>query len=125
MELLLDANFLVLPFQFNVEIFDEFERLCGGSYELYTLERTLNEAMNIKDGRYRKMLKKLLDLKDINVINTRANKPVDQELLEQGMKGFVICTNDRDLRNKLDNIELPHIYLRQKNHLEAKNMRRL
>ncbi len=124
MDLILDANFLVLPFQFNVEIFDEFERLCGGGYEVHTLERAYNEALNLKDGKYRKLVKKLVDLKDITIIETGADRSVDQDLLEHGMKGYVICTNDRELRNKLDNIDLPHIYLRQKNHLEAENLRR-
>lgn len=125
MKVVLDANFLVLPFQFNIEIFDELERLTGGKYDIYTLDRALNEAVNIEDGKYRSLVKKLMDVKDIGVINTPAEQPVDDDLLDLARRGFVICTNDRELRNRLDDENLPQIFLRQRNHLESKNLRRL
>lgn len=125
MRLVLDANFLVLPFQFNVEIFDEFKRLLGGKYEVWTLERALNEALNIEDAKYRQLVKKLMDLKDIGVIRTPADQPVDDDLMDMARDGFVICTNDRKLRNRLDDENLPHIFLRQRNHLESSNLRRV
>ncbi len=123
MKLLLDANFLVLPFQFSVEIFEEFERLTNGYYELYTLERTLNEAMNIRDGRYRKLVKKLMNVKDIEIISTSSRHTVDHDLFEKGFQGFVVCTNDKELKRKLDKENLPYIFLRSRNHLEGRNLR--
>jgi rRNA-processing protein FCF1 len=123
MDLLLDANFLVLPFQFNVEIFDEFERLSGGEFQAYTLERTYHEARDLEEGSYRQLVERLVEVKDITLLNTPADKPVDSQLLEMAQDGFVVCTNDTELRNRLDHQALPHIFLRQKNHLEGKNLR--
>ena len=119
----LDANFLVLPFQFNVEIFDEIDRLCGEN-RVFTLERALNEALNLRDGRYHALVKKLMDVKDIQILRTPADQPVDTDLLKLGRRGFIVCTNDSELKSRLDEENLPHIYLRQKNHLEAKNLKR-
>ncbi|MDY6771218.1 MAG: hypothetical protein SV186_04660 [Candidatus Nanohaloarchaea archaeon] len=122
-DLLLDANFLVLPFQFNVEIFDEFERLVGAGYTAHTLDRTLNEAINLEDGEYAQLVDRLVDLKDIHVINAPADQSVDDQLVTFAEHGFVICTNDTEVRQQLDEQELPHIYLRQENHLEAARLR--
>jgi rRNA-processing protein FCF1 len=124
-DLLLDANFLVLPFQFNVEIFDEFERLVGAGYQVYTLDRTLNEALNLEDGKYHRLVHRLVDLKDIEVINARATESVDEQLVTFGEEGFTICTNDTDVKRELHDRELPHIYLRQWNHLEGRHLERL
>jgi len=121
-DLLLDANFLVLPFQFNVEIFDEFERLVGVGYQAHTLDRTLNEALNLDDQEYHALVSKLIDVKDINVINCPADKPVDDMLIDFARDGFIICTNDKDVRKQLDEEQLPHIYLRQQNHLKARHI---
>lgn len=123
-DLLLDANFLVLPFQQNIEIFDEFERLVGVGYEVHTLDRTLNEAIQLDDGKYRQLVQELVDLKDITVINAEADRSVDDALVRYGMDGFVVCTNDTEVKRELADRHLPHIYLRQLNHLEGRFLRR-
>jgi len=122
-DLLLDANFLVLPFQRNIEIFDEFERLVGAGYTVHTLDRTLNEAIQLDDGTYRQLVQKLVDLKDIGVINAPADRPVDDALVQYGRDGFVVCTNDTEVKRELADRHLPHIYLRQLNHLEGRFLR--
>ncbi|MCJ7450559.1 MAG: hypothetical protein MUP58_02355 [Candidatus Nanohaloarchaeota archaeon QJJ-9] len=124
-KILLDSNFLVLPFQFNVELFDEFDRLLGGSYEVYTLERTYNEALSLEDGKYKELVAKLVDVKNIEKIETEAKVPVDRQVIEFGQKGFIVCTNDKEIKKELDLENLPFIYLRQKNHLEVKNLRKV
>ncbi|MDY6788696.1 MAG: hypothetical protein SVV03_01905, partial [Candidatus Nanohaloarchaea archaeon] len=115
---------LILPFRFNIEIFDEFERLVGRGFRLHTLDRTLNEALNVKDGKYADLVKRLVDLKEIQVINSEADRPVDDALVEfADKKGFVVCTNDTELKERLDKKNLPFIYMRQENYLEAENLR--
>lgn len=124
MDLLLDSNFLILPFQFNVSIFDEFERLLGRGFSVYTLDRTLNEALNVEDGNYRDMVKRLVDIKGVEVINSPADRPVDDALVQFAQqKSFVVCTNDTELKRRLDDKRLPFIYMRQENYLEAENLR--
>lgn len=123
-DVILDANFLVIPFQFKVDIFEEIDRLVDGRQEIFTLDRTLNEALNLKDGEYRSMVKKLVDLKDVQILNTKANMPVDDQLFQLGREGFIICTNDKELKRRLEREELPYIYLRQQNHLEGAHLSR-
>lgn len=123
-KLLLDANFLIMPFQFNVDIFSEFDRLIGEFYEVYTLNRTYNEALNVEDGRYHGMVQRLVKESEpeIEVIETEGEKPVDDVLVDMAGE-YIICTNDSELRNRLRDKQLPNIYLRQKNHLEGENLR--
>jgi len=123
MDLLLDANFLVLPFQFNLSLADEFERLVGAKYSLYTLERTYHEARDLDDGRYSSLVRELIDVMDISLINTEASVTVDEQLVTYAQDGFVVCTNDRELREQLRDERLPCIFLRQRNHLEAERLR--
>lgn len=119
-KILLDANFLILPFQFNVDIFDEFDRLIGEFYEVYTLNRTYNEALNVEDGKYRNMVERLVEESDpaIEIIAVSGEQDVDDVLVSRAGE-YVVATNDSELKRRLRKQGLPHIYLRQKNHLEA------
>ncbi|MCJ7428811.1 MAG: hypothetical protein MUP66_00300 [Candidatus Nanohaloarchaeota archaeon QJJ-5] len=121
-QVLLDANFLVLPFQFNVPVFDEIERLIGPDHACNTLERTYNEALNLEDQQYHQLVQKLVAVKDVHIIETAADVPVDQQLLEYAQDGYILCTNDTELKRRVDHHNLPHIFLRQQNHLEGKHL---
>lgn len=122
--LILDANFLLLPFQFNINLFDEFDRILG-EYQAYTLDRTLGEATSIEKGKYSSLVKKLIDKKPIEIISKKneSNESVDDLLFELGTRGYIICTNDKGLKKKLNNRDLPVISMRNKTHLESKNLR--
>lgn len=117
---LLDANFLVLPFQENVDIFSELERVLG-EHEVYTLNRTYNEALDLEDGKYRDMVERLVEEKRVEIISRESDKTADDLLLELA-GGYVVCTNDADLRRELRENDLPHVYLRQRSHLEGENL---
>ncbi len=119
-KIILDANFLILPFQFNVDIFSEFDRLIGEFYEVYTLNRTYNEALSVKNGQYRNMVERLVTDSDpeITIMETEADDDVDDVLVRLA-GDYIIATNDSQLRERLRKQGLPHIFLRQKNHLEA------
>lgn len=123
-KLLLDANFLVVPFQFNVDIFEEFDRLLDNEYhEIYTLGRTYNEAQDLDDGEYRNMVRRLVEESDIEVIQVDGEATVDEVLAAQAGE-YIICTNDKEIRAQLRENGLPHIYLRGKHHLEGTHLER-
>lgn len=121
---LLDANFLVLPFQEPADIFAELERLLGPHYEAYTLNRTYNEALDLEDGAYRDRVEQLVDATDVTLLALESEKDVDDLLLELAGK-YVVCTNDAELRTRLAEQNLPYVHLRQHDHLEAKHLERV
>lgn len=120
---LLDANFLLLPFQYNVDIFSELDRLVGTRYDVYVLNRAYNEALDAEDGKYRNMVERLVDESDIEIISVEHGGSVDEVLIDLAEE-YIICTNDGEVRSVLRDRNLPHVYLRQRNHLEAANLHR-
>lgn len=120
-KILLDANFLVLPFQHSVDMFAELDRILTESYQLYTLNRTYNEARALEDGRYRQQVERLVEESEITVMSVEEEGDADT-VLKRMVGEFVVCTNDADIRRYCRTERLPHIYLRQKSHLAAENL---
>ena len=44
-KIILDTNFLLIPAQFNVDIFSEIERICDFQYQLCIVDKTLSELI--------------------------------------------------------------------------------
>lgn len=115
--IILDANFLILPFQFNVHIFEELERLFGNNFKAFTLDRCLDEAKGLKKGKYHDSVQKLVQENNLEVIETSTPKQVDRLLEDYAEEGYIIATNDKGLKDKLKDKGFAYIYLRQKDHL--------
>lgn len=117
---LLDANFLVLPFQETVDVFEELDRVLGRN-QVYTLNRTYNEALDLEDGAYREEVELLVEKKGVEIVAVESEKAADDLLVEMAGE-YVICTNDAELRRVMRERQLPHVYLRQGSYLEAENL---
>lgn len=118
-KILLDTNFLLVPYQFGVDIFGEIERICDFRYKLYVLDKSIGELEGIiknqkgKTKRAAKFGLALIKAKNINIITTNTDKYVDDIIKEIGYN-YIVATNDRELKKHLKRV----IVLRQKNHLE-------
>lgn len=114
----LDTNFILIPFQFGVDIKAELDRVLDFNYELCTLDGVLRELESIskeksKNGRDARVSLEMA--KDLNIIP--ANGDVDDALLTLASKDTIICTNDKILKDKIKRKGAPLIYLRQKKYL--------
>lgn len=117
-KILFDTNFLVIPFQFSLDIFDEFERIISKEFSLFTLDKCLEEAIWIENGKYKEMVEKLIEQNDIEVIETETNLSADSSLVKHAEKGFIVATNDRELRKELKLKDNPVIILRGEKKLQ-------
>lgn len=125
-KIILDTNFLFIPSQFHLDIFEELDRLLGHQVELLILSSTLKELQKLAKSRSVKKSKQaLLGLKlaeRCRVVEVkRKSGESDDDLIfrtSSEMKSAV-ATNDRQLRKKLRNVGLPVIFLRQKSTLAA------
>lgn len=124
-QVILDTNFLMIPFQFKVDIFQELERIMETPYEVCILDKTIDELDNIIDkqkGKHRdmaKMAKKLVENKNICILKTDKLKNVDQILLEKAEKNsFITATQDIELKQRLKQKKIKIIVLRQKKYLK-------
>ena len=120
-EVVIDTNFFMVPFQFNVDIITELENLLP-SYKLTTPSFVINELKGLKNnskGKVRlnaNLALKLansskVEIKDISLLE---NETVDDALLRVSE---VLATNDIDLKNRAKDKGITVAYLRQKKYI--------
>lgn len=122
-KILLDTNFLLLPAQHKVDIFSELKRICNFNYELFMLDKSIDELANIilegkiKDRIAAKVAKALIKSKKINIIKTKEGN-VDDLILEYAIKeDFIVATLDSELKKRLKAEKIQLITLRKAKYL--------
>ena len=119
----MDTNFLMAPFEFRVDVFSEFNRICNFNYKLFVFNRTIEELKNIigkQSPKHRKAAQfalKLIKLKGIGVIKS-AQKDVDALILDSISNDTIIATQDIRLKKELLKKGASVIILRQKKYLQ-------
>ena len=120
-EVVIDTNFFMVPFQFNVDIITELEKILP-SYKLTTPSFVINELKGLKNnnkGKIRlnanlalKLAKSSkVEIKDISLLE---NETVDDALLRVSE---VLATNDIELKNRAKDKGITVAYLRQKKYI--------
>ena len=127
-KILLDTNFLLIPYQFRVDIFTQIDKIATFEYELFILDKTLEELKTIvekqkgKDKDAAKIALKLIAIKNIGIIKTKSNRKTDDIILNLASKeDFIVATQDKDLKRRLINQDISVIILRQKKKLAITN----
>ncbi len=121
---ILDANALFVPIQLKIDIFQELKILLNRSFELVLLKPVQRELERLaKDGspQMRKRASYALKLAEqCRMVNVEEDEsPPDEAVLQAAARwNWPVFTNDRELRKKLRNINVPVIYVRQKSRLE-------
>ena len=120
-EVVIDTNFFMVPFQFNVDVITELENTLP-SYKLTTPSFVINEMKGLKrnnKGKIRlnaNLALKLansskVEIKDISLLE---NETVDDALLRVSE---VLATNDIELKNRAKDKGITVVYLRQKKYI--------
>ena len=120
-EVVIDTNFFMVPFQFNVDVITELENTLP-SYKLTTPSFVINELKGLKrnnKGKIRlnaNLALKLansskVEIKDISLLE---NETVDDALLRVSE---VLATNDIELKNRAKEKGITIVYLRQKKYI--------
>ena len=120
-EVVIDTNFFMVPFQFNVDIITELEKILP-SYKLTTPSFVINELKGLKKNNKGKIrLNANLALKlansskvEIKDISLLENETVDDALLRVSE---VLATNDMELKKRAKAKGITVVYLRQKNYI--------
>jgi len=121
--ILLDTNFLMIPFQFKVDIFSEIARICDFGYSLAVLDRAVDELESIREKQKGKnrlsasFALQLLKRKGLKIIRTHSKKSVDNLTAEYSERGAVVATQDSALRKKIKLKKGATIFLRNKKFL--------
>ena len=124
-KIILDSNALFVPDQLKIDIFEELKRLLNRKFELVLLEPVQNEMKRLAQKGSPQMRKKaayaLTLTANCRIAKTEnAVTSTDEAILRFACaSGYAVFTNDKELRKKLRNINVPVIYVRQKSHLEV------
>ena len=127
-KVLLDTNFLLIPYQFRVDIFSQIDRVLTARYGLFVLDKTVDELKKIvkeqkgKDRDAARIALKLIAIKNLEIIKTTGGVMTDDAILEISSKSdFIVATQDKDLKRRLINQGTTLIILRQKKKVEIVN----
>ena len=118
-EVALDSNFLMLPMVKRINLLSELDRLLSAKYRLIVprcvvdeLERLASHGKPLERRRARFALK-LLEEWRAEVVEVPCSAGVDEALARGAMsQGWIVATNDAELRSKLREQGTPVVYLR-------------
>jgi len=125
LKVILDSNALFVPLQFKIDIFEELRTLLKRNFEPILLLPVWRELEKLADKGSPEMRKNALyalklaeKCKLVNVNEEGAVSPDDVIVKAAQKWGCPVFTNDRQLRKRLRDINVPVIYVRQKSRLE-------
>ncbi len=103
--MLLDTNFLLVPYQFKLDIFTKIEEMLEAPHSFVVPTGVVGELEKLskgkgKEGAAARFGLKLLRLREHESVESSGN--VDNWIVDYAKgKGVVVATNDRALRVKL------------------------
>ena len=121
-KIILDTNFLMIPVQFNVDIYSEIDRLFPGSHRLFTLDKCVREINGLiaRGGKEKKQASLGLQLYlhfNVQVLETKHAKNADDALVKLAQEGYRIATMDAVLRKRIRAAHGLLLTMRQKKYL--------
>lgn len=122
---ILDANFLFIPIQFNLDIFEELTKLLNQHFIPIVLSSTVKELQGLTEStslKTQKQAKNALEIVGkcrVVPIEKSVNETFDDVIVRISTEWkCLVATNDRNLKQKLREQSVPVIYMRQKKRLE-------
>jgi rRNA-processing protein FCF1 len=127
-KVILDTNFLMIPFQFNIDVFQEIEYLLQKKVDFVVPSSVKSELTGIsaRGGEGAPEASLALQLASrCRVVEVTLNpgESVDDAIVKASQKlGAVVATTDIELKKRLRDINVPVVYLRDKSKLEIEGM---
>ena len=120
-----DSNFLFVPSQFQLDIFEELTNLLNQRFEPVLLSPTYRELLKIAEKGSPKMRKqaslalKLAEKCYVIQVEKGLEETHDDVIVRVAAEWRCpVATNDRELRKRLRNVGVSVIFLRQRRRLE-------
>ena len=122
---ILDSNFLLVPAQLKIDVFEGLMNLLNQNYEAIVLSTTIDELRSLMtkgSPKLRKQAEMALELAekcDLINVDRKPRETNDEVIIRVAQqKKCIVATNDSELRKRLRNISIPVVYVRQKSRLE-------
>ncbi|MFT4312546.1 MAG: hypothetical protein ACMXYF_04945 [Candidatus Woesearchaeota archaeon] len=116
-KVILDTNFLVVPFTHAFSLDVEMQRIIPETIEYMVLDASLREAQSLQQE---KLIQTFIKHKNITVIQTNKTY-ADKAILAYCKKNpdVYVATQDAKLRASLKQLGIRVIFVRSKTHLEV------
>jgi len=125
LKIILDSNFLFIPTQFKIDVFEGLTNLLNQRLEPILLSATYQELQTMAEkgspSRRKQALLALELTKKCRLVNVKKSveETNDDVILRIATEWkSPVATNDRELRRKLRKRDIPVIFMRGKSHLE-------
>ncbi len=114
-----DTNMLLAVSQLKLDIVQEVQNKLG-KVEMYVpaLVRKELEKLGKEGNSHARVAALWLQLQEFKELEVWGEKSTDKALLALAKEGFIIATNDKELRQSIKNIQGKSIYIRKKKVLE-------
>lgn len=129
LKIILDSNALFVPLQFKIDVFEELKMVLNRNFELVLLSPIRRELEKLAERGSPKTRKnasyalKLAEKCRLVEVNEKYVGSPDDVIVQMAREwNCPVFTNDRQLRKRLRNINVPVIYVRQKSRLEIDGM---
>lgn len=122
-EVVVDTNFLLLPFQFRIDVFSELDYIIDEPFQLVLSSKVLSELKGLskkmgKAGAGARFALKLIETRKDNLKKITSKKPVDDWIVDYSKEQkAIVCTNDAALKKRLKKNRIKVIGLRTKTKL--------
>ncbi len=125
--IILDTSFLMVPFQFGVDIISDIKRVADFRYKLFIVDKTQDELehiIEVQTGKNRdaaRFAMTILKKEDITILPTenKTHKNVDSLIVDLvDEDDDIVATQDKELKRRLREKHVRIIELRQKSHLK-------
>jgi rRNA-processing protein FCF1 len=127
-KVILDSNFLMIPFQFHIDIFQEIEYLLQKKVDFVVPSAVKTELTGIstRGGEGAPEASLALQLASrcrVVEVTLQEGESVDDAIVKASQKlGAIVATTDIELKNRLRDINVPVVYLREKSKLEVEGI---
>lgn len=129
-KVILDSNFLMIPFQFHIDIFQEIEYLLQKKVDFIVPSAVKQELTSIsaRGGEGSSEASLALQLASrcrVVEVSLHPEETVDDAIVKAAQKlSAVVATNDIELKKKLRDMRIPVVIMRDKSKLEIEGVDR-
>ena len=126
-KIILDTNFLLAGFQFKLDVIEKMRQALSFGYELFVLDKAKEEIGWIQKkqkSKHREAAKwalKIIEKNKLTELPTRENVLVDDLLVEYAKKGYIVATQDMELKRTLRKEHCTILTIRQKKYVMIEN----
>ena len=128
-QVILDTNFLLLPFELNIDILGEFERILDINYELIVLEEVFKELDKLQEKNKGKIITNIKNALEFSKrfktikYNLEENEKIDDLIIRYALEHpTIVATNDKMLKKRLREKRIPIIFTRKKKYLKLEGV---